>query len=45
MRFVDQEFARRLEHFEAQFGAEYAEALTRLRPDSDAGVEQIAGGG
>ncbi len=41
---VDQALSRRLELAEAQAGAESARTLGRLRPESNAAVETIAGG-
>ncbi len=42
--FVDGALARRLEAAEAQGGVESAQALARLRPESGAVVEAVAGG-
>ncbi len=44
MDFADLKLARRLEEAEACDSQEFAEALQRLRPDSDIAVETIAGG-
>src|SRR5712692_8433299 len=44
MLFVDLALARRLEAAEAQAGVECAATLARLRPQSAAAAERIAGG-
>jgi GNAT superfamily N-acetyltransferase len=44
MLFVDNEMARRIEYSEAHISMENASTMARLHPESDAEVEQIAGG-